>query len=53
MERKIFEESLNRLVPECSKESIQCCITFANECVKMGKYPDFISVSDKEAAVGR
>lgn len=53
MERKIFEEFLNRLVPECSKESVQCWIAFANECVKMGQYPDFISVSDKEAAVGR
>lgn len=51
MDKKTFEKSLGRLAPECSRDSIQSWIAFAEECVKMGQYPDFILVSDKDAAV--
>jgi len=53
MDRKTFEESINRLLPECSRESVQVWISFAEESFKRGQFPDFNPVSDKDAAVGK
>lgn len=51
MDKKIFEESLTRLFPECGGEVVQGWLAFAEECIKMEQSPDFAPVSDKDAAV--
>ena len=53
MDKKIFEESLIRLFPECGGEVVQGWFAFAEECIKMDQSPDFAPVSDKDAAVGK
>ena len=53
MDKKTFEESLIRLLPECSRKSVQVWILFAEVCFEMGQFPDFNPVSDKDVAVGK
>lgn len=51
MDKKVFEESLNRLVPGCSKQSIQGWIIFAEENVERGQDINLAPITDKDAAV--
>lgn len=53
MDKKIFEESLIRLFPGCSGETVQGWLSFAEECIEMGQFPDFLPVSDRDTAVGK
>lgn len=51
MDKKIFEESLIRLFPECGREVVQRWIDFAVECTEMEQSPDLAPVSDKDVTV--
>lgn len=51
MDKKVFEESLIRLVPGCSKQSIQGWIIFAEENVERGQDINLAPITDKDAAV--
>lgn len=53
MDKKIFEESLIRLFPGCSGETVQRWFSFAEECIEMGQSPDFLPVSDRDIAAGK
>ena len=51
MDKKVFEESLIRLVPGCSKQSIQGWIIFAEGNVERGQDINLAPITDKGAAV--
>lgn len=51
MDKKTFENSLAELVPECSKQSIQGWVTFAEDNVERGQDINLEIIADKNAAV--
>lgn len=53
MRKEVFVETIKARFPQCSQEDIRRWTDFAEECVEMGQYVDFIEEPDTDRAVGK